>query len=56
MARELVPDEPWKRIGPLLPAHPPMPKGGLRRLSVRKVLTGLVFVLKTGDSVGRLAA
>ena len=48
MARELVPDELWKRIEPLLPAHPARPKGGRRRLSDRKVLTGIVFVLKTG--------
>ena len=48
MARELVPDELWKRIEPLLPAHPPRPKGGRRRLADRQVLTGIVFVLKTG--------
>ncbi len=47
MARELVPDELWKRIEPLLPAHPPRPKGGRRRLEDRLVLTGIVFVLKT---------
>ncbi len=48
MARELLPDKLWKRIEPLLPAHPARPNGGRRRLDDRKVLTGIVFVLKTG--------
>ena len=48
MARELLPEELWKRIEPLMPAHPARPKGGRRRLDDRKVLTGIVFVLKTG--------
>jgi len=48
MARELVSDELWKRIEPLFPAHPPRPKGGRRRIDDRRVLTGIVFVLKTG--------
>lgn len=48
MAKPLVPDELWKRIAPLLPSHPPSPKGGRPRLPDRKVLAGIVFVLRTG--------
>lgn len=48
MGRELVSDELWKRIEALFPAHPPRPKGGRRRIDDRRVLTGIVFVLKTG--------
>ena len=48
MARPLIPDELWNRIEPLLPPPPPRPHGGRKRLDNRKVLTGIVFVLKTG--------
>ncbi len=46
---ELVSDELWKQIEPLLPPEPkPSPKGGRPRVSHRQVLTGIVFVLRTG--------
>ena len=48
MGKLLVPDELWQRIEPLLPPEPPKPKGGRPRLPARAVLTGIVFVLKTG--------
>ena len=48
MAKPLMPDELWNRIAPLLPPHPPRPKGGRPPLDDRKVLTGILFVLKTG--------
>jgi hypothetical protein len=48
MAKPLLPDELWKRIEPLLPPHPPHPKGGLPFVDDRKVLTGIIFILKTG--------
>ncbi len=48
MAKELVSDELWAVIEPLLPAEPPKLKGGRPRLSDRKCLTGILFVLKTG--------
>ena len=48
MAKELVSDELWAVIEPLLPAEPPKPKGGRPRLSNRKCLTGILFVLRTG--------
>jgi transposase len=48
MARELVTDEPWETIGPLLPPEPPKPRGGRPRIDDRAALTGIVFVLKSG--------
>lgn len=46
---ELVSEELWERIKPLLPPEPkPSPKGGRPRVSNRRALTGIVFVLKTG--------
>jgi len=50
MAKPLVSDALWQRIGPLLP--PPKPRRhrfpGRKPLDYRKILTGIVFVLKTG--------
>jgi transposase len=50
MARPLVSDALWARIEPLLP--PPKPRRrrcpGRNPIDRRKVLTGIVFVLKTG--------
>jgi transposase len=48
MAKPLLPDELWAHIQPLLPPHPPQPKGGRPWLEDRKVLTGIIFVLRTG--------
>ncbi|MBI4496661.1 MAG: IS5 family transposase [Chloroflexi bacterium] len=48
MSKPLLPDELWSVIEPLLPAEPPKPKGGRPRLSDRKVLTGILFVLRSG--------
>jgi len=48
MARPLLPDELWARIRPLIPPHPPRPKGGRPPLDDRKVLTGIIFILQTG--------
>jgi transposase len=48
MARELVTDELWEVVEPLLPKEPPKPKGGRPRLSDRAALTGIIFVLRTG--------
>jgi transposase len=46
---ELVSDELWKRIEPLLPPLPaPSPKGGRPRVEHREALAGIVFVLRTG--------
>jgi hypothetical protein len=48
MAQELVADELWGLIEPLLPPPRPQPKGGRRPKPNRAVLTGIVFVLKSG--------
>ncbi|BCM86706.1 hypothetical protein mvi_52190 [Methylobacterium indicum] len=48
MARPLLPDDLWAAIAPLLPPHPPRPKGGRRRLDDRAALTGILFVLRSG--------
>ena len=46
---ELVTDELWVRIEPLLPPlPPPSPKGGRPPVPHREALRGIVFVLKTG--------
>lgn len=48
MAKPIVPDELWTAIEPLLPPHKPRPKGGRPPIPDRAVLTGILFVLKTG--------
>jgi transposase len=48
MAKPLVSDQLWARLAPLLPPEPPKPKGGRPRLPDRVVLTGIIFVLKSG--------
>ena len=46
---ELVSDELWEQIEPLLPPEPaPSPLGGRPRVTNRQTLTGMVFVLRTG--------
>ena len=48
MAKQLVSDDLWAIVEPLLPQEPPKPKGGRPRVSDRAALTGIIFVLKTG--------
>jgi len=48
MAKELVTDELWEVIEPLLPKEPPKPRGGRPRIDDRAALTGILFVLKSG--------
>jgi transposase len=48
MAKELVTDELWETIEPLLPPEAPKPQGGRPRIDNRAALTGIVFVLKSG--------
>src|SRR3712207_4646285 len=48
MAKELVTDQLWEIVEPLLPPEEPKPKGGRPRVPNRAALTGIVFVLKTG--------
>jgi transposase len=47
MAKELVTDELWETIEPLLPPEAPKPRGGRPRIEDRAALTGIVFVLKS---------
>jgi transposase len=48
MAKELVTDELWEVIEPLLPPEPPKPQGGRPRVEDRAALSGIIFVLKSG--------
>lgn len=48
MAKPLLPDDLWLVVAPLLPPEPPRLKGGRPPVPNRAVLTGILFVLKTG--------
>jgi transposase len=48
MAKPLLPDELWEILEPLFPVWVPSPNGGQPPLPARNVLTGILFVLKTG--------
>lgn len=48
MSKPLVSDELWALIAPLLPLERPKPKGGRPPIADRAVLTGILFVLKSG--------
>lgn len=48
MAKPLISDGQWERIAPLPPPHPPRPKEGRPPRNDRRVLTDIVFILKTG--------
>jgi transposase len=44
----VVTDELWDTLAPLLPPHPPSPKGGRPRVPDRLCLNGVLFVLREG--------
>jgi transposase len=49
MARELVDDELWEIVRPLLPLPPPhKTSAGRKRLNERRVFTGILFILQSG--------
>jgi transposase len=48
MAKQLVSDELWAVVRPLLPPAPARPKGGRPRIADRAALTGILFVLRSG--------
>lgn len=48
MAKPLVTDELWAVVEALLPPEPAKPKGGRPRVPNRAVLSGILFVLKSG--------
>jgi transposase len=48
MAREILPEELWTLIEPLLPADKPPKSNGRPAVANRDALTGILFVLRTG--------
>lgn len=58
MAKQLVSDDLWARIEPLLPPEKPRRSRfpGRKPIDRRKVLTGIIFVLKSGISWDELPA
>ncbi len=48
MAKEIVSDELWAVIEPLLPSPKPKPRGERPRIPDRNALEGILFVLITG--------
>ncbi len=48
MRHELVTDEMWAMVAPLLPKESAKPKGGRPRVPDRNALRGIVFVLRSG--------
>ena len=48
MSKQLVSDELWSVIEPLLPPEPAKPRGGRPRVPDRAALTGILFVLQSG--------
>ena len=48
MSRPLLPDDLWSEIETLFPAYVPSPDGGRPPKDTRRVLTALLFILKTG--------
>jgi transposase len=45
---QLLTDELWHQVEPLLPSHKPRPRGGRPPVDDRVALAGILFVLKTG--------
>ena len=55
MAEPLISDELWhNEVEPLLPKHPPDPRGGAPRKPDRPCLEGILHVLRTGTQWQRL--
>ena len=48
MAKQMVSDELWAVVNPLLPTPPARPRGGRPRVANRAALTGILFVLRSG--------
>ncbi len=54
MVEQLVPDELWMIIEPLLPPEPPKPNGDRPRVPDRAALAGIIYTLKSGIPWGML--
>ena len=54
MVKQLVSDELWMIIEPLLPSEPPKLNGGRPRVPDRAALAGIIYVLKSGIPWGML--
>ena len=48
MAKPLLEEDLWAALELLLPPEPPKPKGGRPRVPNRQVVTGILFVLRSG--------
>ena len=48
MRNDLLPDALWSEAEPLLPPHPPSPKGGRPRVPDRNCLAALIYQLREG--------
>lgn len=46
--KTVLTDRKWNRIAPLLPKHPPQPRGGRPWQSDRACLEGILWVLRSG--------
>ena len=46
--QQVLSDEQWTRIGPLLPVHRVSREGGRPRVADRACLEGILWVLRTG--------
>jgi hypothetical protein len=55
MATQLVPNEVWAAIQPLLPAKRPHPKGGRPWIQDRAVLGGIIYVLRRRGALAAAA-
>ena len=55
MAAELLPEDLWVEIKPLLPEPRPRPKGGRKPVSNQAALKGIILVLRSGIRGGNRA-
>jgi len=56
MAMELLPDELWNLVLPLLPVRPARPRGGRPPADDRKCLAALIFINRSGIPYSMLPA
>lgn len=54
MAVELLPDELWNEVEPILPKHPDQSDGGRPFADDRRCLRGVIFILRAGIAYQQL--